>query len=205
MRTNIKKTIWGSFGLIFVILVPNVSWGAKAYHLNADMPPNKFTHVERVSIAKDLKQIFSQLRENLPNLSPSQKEWVKTEMEYIDTNPYSDEAGRRWTNLQKNPIFQINSVKDRMTMLIKLIDPIIEENLPLKIEMRHWAWLSYAMISPPPGIDKDLERIMNRDKILKSREKISKTISRGAAGIVHKSSGGGILKEIILYSFLEND
>ena len=128
---------------LLILLVANAFAADSASLISGEF--NAKQKIERTEIAKDIKSQIDLLDSYLPNLKPSEIEWIDQERIAIKKLEGTDAWSARLTQFYESPEFQQQKLKNLLGSIKSNIDCIMNEKVNLNTEMLCWTVTSYNL------------------------------------------------------------
>lgn len=191
------------FVLIFMLIAPNVSFSGSPELLSQFMLQklNLKEKKVRLSVARELMNVFSQLDAYIPDLTPEESEWLDSEnkaLAEIKLEDLEDAEGLafRIAKLFASPISRQKQLKDLMGEVKVNLKCIIDAN-DIKQEMLYWAKTSF-LITNETFINEAITILENSKKIKIPESARSKLFLLEKPGRVYWSFGCRIHEYILI-------
>jgi len=158
---------------------------------------NQNSRVERLEIAKDLSKSIDKIFQFVPKLSPSQKEWLKTERVEIYKLPRKAQD-QRMINLSESAEFQIEKLYTLLEKVDQCLKSIQNSNIKLKNEIYLWSVVSLEL-TDTDTINESVEILISKGKLPKNLIEITGLVdSYKGPSLFYSWYGRGIHEYIII-------
>jgi hypothetical protein len=150
--------------VIFLVLISTSISDASVFFeikpkLDPNRPPNK---QERINFARALYKKFYEMNDAIPNLSPSQEKWLKSEE--LSENPY------RKLKAHESDEHYLQDTKERLENILKALGIIINGlHKDQKHEVLYWLGVADGMIDF--NLSLGIAELVNRNLVIFSDER----------------------------------
>jgi len=194
-QENTKETV-KSLVLFFLIMSLLLYFPSNSMAVNCDSllngDFNAQSREDRIAIAKSLIIKIELLDSFLPNLKPSEKEWVEQEQAAIEKIKDGYAKLERLKQLSDSPEYHQLKLKNHTENIKFFLNSIPKEKL--KGEMLSWSYVSY-LLSDPTTFNDAIKNLKRHGRLPKDIEK--------KAGIFPENIGYGFLYNFYGRSILE--